>query len=89
VGCGVLGVGYRVWGDRVFSKSTIYARAEYKSCTTPTATAANVAGYDGTTDKTATSTISFKCTKSTVGTVNLKSTIPGEYTDSINIQFSP
>jgi spore coat protein U-like protein len=43
------------------------------SCTAPTAVAATVAGYDGTAVKTATSAITFKCTKSTVGTVKLKS----------------
>jgi spore coat protein U-like protein len=44
-----------------------------KSCTTPTATAATVTGYDGTANKSADSAIGFKCTKNTVGTVNLKS----------------
>jgi spore coat protein U-like protein len=44
-----------------------------KSCTTPTALAATVNGYDGTAVQTATSTIEFKCTKNTVATVNLKS----------------
>jgi uncharacterized protein (UPF0333 family) len=41
------------------------------SCSTPSASAATVSGYDGTADVTATSTVSFKCTKNTVGTVIL------------------
>jgi hypothetical protein len=47
-----------------------------KSCSTPSATTATVSGYDGTATVTATSTITFKCTKNTQGTVVLGAPTP-------------